>query len=123
MQINEILELVRAGYTKSEIAQMENAAAEPVPEQVDTFCQVLATQPAPEPQTEPAPISVGVAEQYDPAGLESLLRQVLGSVDGLKKTVQASQILTGVQEAPTGADALRTATLHAAGVFEPPAKK
>lgn len=115
MQINEILELVRAGYTKSEIAQMETAVAEPVSEPVET--------PSPEPQTEPAPISVGVAEQYDPAGLESLLRQVLGSVDGLKKTVQASQILTGVQEAPTGADALRTATMHAAGVFEPPAKK
>lgn len=115
MRINEILELVRAGYTKSEIDQMETAAAEPIPEPVET--------PAPEPQTEPAPISVGVAEQYDPAGLESLLRQVLGSVDGLKKTVQASQILTGVQEAPTGADALRTATMHAAGVFEPSAKK
>lgn len=113
MQINEILELVRAGYTKSEIAQMENAASEPEP--VET--------PADPPAPEPAPISVGVAEQYDPAGLESLLRQVLGSVDGLKKTVQASQILTGVQEAPTGADALRTATMHAAGVFEPPAKK
>lgn len=119
MQINEILELVRAGYTKSEIAQMETSAAEPVSEQVET----PADPPAPEPQTEPAPISVGVAEQYDPAGLESLLRQVLGSVDGLKKTVQASQVLTGVQEAPTGADALRTATMHAAGVFEPPAKK
>ena len=113
MQINEILELVRAGYTKSEIAQMENAASEPEP--VET--------PADPPAPEPAPISVGVAEQYDPAGLESLLRQVLGSVYGLKKTVQASQILTGVQEAPTGADALRTATMHAAGVFEPLAKK
>lgn len=115
MQINEILELVRAGYTKSEIDQMETAAAEPIPEPVET--------PADPPAPEPAPISVGVDEQYDPAGLESLLRQVLGSVDGLKKTVQASQILTGVQEAPTGADALRTATMHAAGVFEPPAKK
>ena len=115
MQINEILELVRAGYTKSEIAQMESETSEPAVAQVET--------PAPEPEPEPAPISVGVAEQYDPAGLESLLRQVLGSVDGLKKTVQASQVLTGVQEAPTGADALRTATMHAAGVFEPPAKK
>lgn len=115
MQINEILELVRAGYTKSEIAQMETAAAEPVSEPMET--------PADPPAPDPAPISVGVAEQYDPAGLESLLRQVLGSVDGLKKTVQASQVLTGVQEAPTGADALRTATMHAAGVFEPPAKK
>ena len=115
MQINEILELVRAGYTKSEIDQMETAAAEPISEPVET--------PADPPAPEPAPISVGVAEQYDPAGLESLLRQVLGSVDGLKKTVQASQILTGVQEAPTGADALRTATMHATGVFEPPAKK
>ena len=123
MQINEILELVRAGYTKSEIDQMETSAAEPVSEPVETPADPPADPPAPEPQTEPAPISVGVAEQYDPAGLESLLRQVLGSVDGLKKTVQASQILTGVQEAPTGADALRTATMHAAGVFEPPAKK
>lgn len=115
MQISEILELVRAGYTKSEIAQMETASAEPVSEPVET--------PADPPAPEPAPISVGVAEQYDPAGLESLLRQVLGSVDGLKKTVQASQVLTGVQEAPTGADALRTATMHAAGIFEPPSKK
>lgn len=115
MQINEILELVRAGYTKSEIAQMESETVEPAAVPVET--------PADPPAPEPAPISVGVAEQYDPAGLESLLRQVLGSVDGLKKTVQASQILTGVQEAPTGADALRTATMHAAGVFEPPAKK
>ena len=121
MQINEILELVRAGYTKSEIAQMENAASEPKP--VETPADPPAPEPATKPATKPAPISVGVAEQYDPAGLESLLRQVLGSVDGLKKTVQASQILTGVQEAPTGADALRTATRHAAGVFEPPAKK
>lgn len=119
MQINEILELVHAGYTKSEIAQMENAAEEPISAPVET----PADPPAPEPKPETAPISVGVAEQYDPAGLESLLRQVLGSVDGLKKTVQASQVLTGVQEAPTGADALRTATLHAAGVFEPSAKK
>ena len=110
MQINEILELVRAGYTKSEIDQMETAAAEPIPEPVET----PADPPAPDPADPPAP---------DPAGLESLLRQVLGSVDGLKKTVQASQVLTGVQEAPTGADALRTATMHAAGVFEPPAKK
>lgn len=123
MQINEILELVRAGYTKSEIAQMETAAAEPAPEPVENPADPPAPEPQTEPQTEPAPISVGVAEQYDPAGLESLLRQVLGSVDGLKKTVQASQVLTGVQEAPTGADALRTATMHAAGVFEPPAKK
>ena len=115
MQINEILELVRAGYTKSEIAQMESETADPAVVPVET--------PADPPAPEPAPISVGVAEQYDPAGLESLLRQVLGSVDGLKKTVQASQVLTGVQEVPTGADALRTATMHAAGVFEPPAKK
>lgn len=113
MQINDILELVRAGYTKSDIAQMETAAAEPVSEPAET----------PSDPPAPAPISVDVAEQYDPAGLESLLRQVLGSVDGLKKTVQASQVLTGVQVAPTGADALRTATMHAAGVFEPPAKK
>ena len=121
MQINEVLELVRAGYTKSEIAQMENKTAEPAA-QVESE---TAPEPKTEPETEPepAPIGVSVAEQYDPAGLESLLRQVLGSVDGLKKTVQASQILTGVQEAPTGADALRTATMHAAGVFEPPAKK
>ena len=119
MQINEIVELVRAGYSTSEIAQMESETSEPAVAQVET----PADPPAPEPEPEPAPISVGVAEQYDPAGLESLLRQVLGSVDGLKKTVQASQVLTGVQEAPTGADALRTATMHAAGVFEPPAKK
>ena len=119
MQINEILELVRAGYTKSEIAQMENEPGEPAAAQVETSADPTASEPA----AEPAPISVGAAEQYDPAGLESLLRQVLGSVDGLKKTVQASQVLTGVQEAPTGADALRTATLHAAGVFEPPSKK
>lgn len=110
MTLDDIIALTRAGYTKDDIAALQTPAAQPEPTQ--------ALEP------EPAPVSVGVAEQYDPAGLESLLREVLGgvqkSVDDLRSTVQASQVLTGVQAAPESReDALRTAAEHAAGIFCP----
>lgn len=116
MTLDDIIALTRAGYTKDDITALITPAAQPEP--------APAPEPEPTPAPEPAPVSVGVAEQYDPAGLESLLKEVLGgvrkSVDDLRSTVQASQVLTGVQAAPENReDALRTAAEHAAGIFRP----
>ena len=62
MELNTILELVKAGFTKDEIMQMaqpttQNANPEPVQTAVDT----------PAPPTEPEPIQAQVAEPVAPA--------------------------------------------------------
>ena len=84
---------------------------------------VLATTPAPQPASVLAPTPAPAPQTADPAGLETLLHEVLDSVQGLRDTVQASQVLTGYQGQPTQADQLRTATQNAAGFFYPPADK
>ena len=107
MDVKLILALSKSGVSDAEIERlaglMDGAQAEPAP------------APQPVPATAPQPA--------DPAGLESLLHEVLDSVQGLRDTVQASQVLTGYQGQPAQADQLRTATQHAAGFFYPPADK
>ena len=115
MELSDIMALVKAGFSRDDI--MALTAPEQAAEPVQPAPQAEPVQPAP--QAEPVqPHAAG------PAGLESLLREVLGgvqkSVDDLRSTVQASQVLTGVQAAPAiREDALRTAAEHAAGVFRP----
>lgn len=110
MELSDIMALVKAGFSRDDI-------------------MALTAPPAPVQPAEPVQQAVEPAEPVqpqaaDPAGLESLLKEVLGgvqkSVDDLRSTVQASQVLTGVQAAPASReDALRTAAEHAAGVFRP----
>ena len=121
MDIKLILALAKSGVSDAEIERLAGlmdgapAAPAPAPQPVPA---VQAPQPAdPAPAPEPAP------QAADPAGLESLLHEVLDSVQGLRDTVQASQVLTGYQGQPTQADQLRTATQNAAGFFYPPADK
>lgn len=114
MDIKLILALAKSGVSDAEIERlaglMDGAPApQPAPEP--------APQPAPVPAPEPAP------QPADPAGLETLLHEVLDSVQGLRDTVQASQVLTGYQGQPAAADQLHTATQHAARFFYPPADK
>ena len=115
MELSDIMALVKAGFSRDDIMALT------APEQ--------AAPAAPTAPTAPQPVAEPVAPQAaDPAGLETLLREVLGgvqkSVDDLRSTVQASQVLTGVQAAPDNReDALRTAAEHAAGVFRPVQKK
>ena len=124
MDIKLILALAKSGVSDAEIERlaglMDGAPApQPAP------APAPAPQPAPEPAPHPvpAPTPAPAPQAADPAGLETLLHEVLDSVQGLRDTVQASQVLTGYQGQPTQADQLRTATQHAAGFFYPPADK
>lgn len=122
MDIKLILALAKSGVSDAEIERlaglMDGAPApQPTPAPAPQPVPVPAPQPAPVPAPAPAP------QPADPAGLESLLHEVLDSVQGLRDTVQASQVLTGYQGQPAAADQLRTATQNAAGFFYPPADK
>ena len=124
MDVKLILALAKSGVSDAEIERlaglMDGATAPqpapaPAPQPVPAVPAPQPADPAPVPAPEPAP------QPTDPAGLESLLHEVLDSVQGLRDTVQASQVLTGYQGQPAAADQLHTATQHAAGFFYPPA--
>lgn len=122
MDIKLILALAKSGVSDAEIerlAGLMDGATAPQP------APAPAPQPAPEPAPHPvpAPTPAPAPQPADPAGLETLLHEVLDSVQGLRDTVQASQVLTGYQGQPAAADQLHTATQHAAGFFYPPAEK
>lgn len=125
MDVKLILALAKSGVSDAEIERlaglMDGAPADPAPAP-----QPVPTVPAPQPAdpaVAPQPVPATAPQPADPAGLESLLHEVLDSVQGLRDTVQASQVLTGYQGQPTQADQLRTATQNAAGFFYPPADK
>ena len=130
MDIKLILALAKSGVSDAEIERlaglMDGApAAEPAQaagRDLPMTQPVPAAQPA-DPAVAPQPVPATAPQAADPAGLETLLHEVLDSVQGLRDTVQASQVLTGYQGQPTQADQLRTATQNAAGFFYPPADK
>ena len=122
MDVKLILALAKSGVSDAEIerlAGLMDGAPAPQP------APAPAPQPAPAPAPQPVPVQAPAPapQTADPAGLESLLHEVLDSVQGLRDTVQASQVLTGYQGQPAQADQLRTATQNAAGFFYPPADK
>lgn len=124
MDVKLILALAKSGVSDAEIERlaglMDGApAAEPAQAAGRDLPMTQPADPAPAPQPVPAP----APQPADPAGLETLLHEVLDSVQGLRDTVQASQVLTGYQGQPAAAEQLRTATQKAAGFFYPPADK
>ena len=122
MDIKLILALAKSGVSDAEIERLAGLMdGAPAAEPAQAAGRDLPmTQPVPAAQ----PADPAVAPQTaDPAGLETLLHEVLDSVQGLRDTVQASQVLTGYQGQPAAADQLHTATQHAAGFFYPPADK
>ena len=126
MDVKLILALAKSGVSDAEIERlaglMDGAPApQPAPAPAPQPAPVPAPEPAPQPVPVPAPAPA--PQPADPAGLESLLHEVLDTVQGLRDTVQASQVLTGYQGQPAQADQLHTATQHAAGFFYPPADK
>lgn len=130
MDVKLILALAKSGVSDAEIERlaglMDGApAAEPAQaagRDLPMTQPVPAAQPV-DPAVAPQPAPAPAPQSADPAGLESLLHEVLDSVQGLRDTVQASQVLTGYQGQPAAADQLHTATQHAAGFFYPPADK
>lgn len=130
MDVKLILALAKSGVSDAEIERlaglMDGApAAEPAQaagRDLPMTQPVPAAQPV-DPAVAPQPVPATAPQPADPAGLETLLHEVLDSVQGLRDTVQASQVLTGYQGKPAAADQLHTATQHAAGFFYPPADK
>ena len=129
MDVKLILALAKSGVSDAEIERlaglMDGAPTEPAQA---AGRDLPMTQPVPaappaDPAVAPQPVPAPAPQPADPAGLETLLHEVLDSVQGLRDTVQASQVLTGYQGQPTQADQLRTATQNAAGFFYPPADK
>lgn len=118
MVLNDILTLVKAGYTRDEIAQMEqqeisNANPEPVP--------VTVAEPAqnPEPSSsqvvEPVPTAVPTAvpvAQSTTAQTEPTMAEIMQSIAKLTSAVQANAIAQSVipggltQPTPTAEDML-----------------
>lgn len=82
MNYNEILELVRAGYTRDEINAMQAPAPAPQPE-----------PPAADPQ--PEPVAAPPATET-----EKLLRELLGGMSTLTKAVQAGNRANITREEP-----------------------
>ena len=81
MNINDVIALARAGYTRDEIAALANSAApeqepQPAPEQ----------QPQPAPEQQPAPV-----QQEQPA--YDFLTLLSEKIDGLSSAIKASNIL------------------------------
>ena len=98
MELNTILELVKAGFTKDEIMQMAQPSptvpnAEPA--QVDTPAQTA--EPVPEPVAEPVAVAQPVAqpaqaqEQKEPT-----MAELMQSIAKLTSAVQANAIAQSV---------------------------
>ena len=119
MELNTILELVKAGYTKDEIAQMEqptvqNPNAEPVQTANDNPAPVAEPVPAPAqvvapvavPVPAPAPVPQPVQQEAQPT-----MAELMQSIAKLTSAVQANAIAqsvipAGVSNPPSAEDML-----------------
>lgn len=97
MNYNEILELVRAGFTRDEINAMQDPApvANPQPEPPAQQPSEPPADPQPaDPQPEPP------AQQPPATETEKLLRELLGGMSTLTKAVQAGNRANITREEP-----------------------
>lgn len=110
MELTDILALVKAGYTREEISQMEqpkptNANPVPVP------AAVTEPEPKPEPVNPPAPVAEPVAVPQ-PQQTEPTMAEIMQSIAKLTSAVQANAIAQSVipggvtQQTPTAEDML-----------------
>ena len=117
MELTDILSLVKAGYTREEIEQMESPKpAEPNPEPVQM--QMDITEPVAEPANPPAqvaePVAVAVpAPVPQPAQQEvqPTMAELMQSIAKLTSAVQANAIAQsvipqGLQNPPSAEDML-----------------
>ena len=81
MKLEDVMALVRAGYTKDEISAMTapEPAPAPAPEPAPAPAPEPAAAPAPEPAAAPAPEPVA-APAPQLSQTEALLREILGAV-------------------------------------------
>lgn len=114
MNYEDILALVRAGYSKSEIDAMAVGFAAP-----SASTERRAETPAPA-QEPPAPAVQAPAQQTAASSTEALLQQLFGSVNTLTQAVQAQNRanITGNAPAQTVDDIAKAATARIMGVPE-----
>lgn len=109
MELNTILELVKAGFTKDEIMQMAQPSPtvpNAEPSQVDTPAQIA--EPVPEPVAEPVAVAqpAQAQEQKEPT-----MAELMQSIAKLTSAVQAnaiaqSAIPQGISNPPKAEDML-----------------
>ena len=107
MKSSEILELVRAGYTKEEIAAMDTDKETPTDTKTEPAAPVTPPKedkPEPKPDNKPEP----AAPVHTPTESEKLLAALGLKLDGLTQAVQASNVnrIEGKPNAPTTDDIL-----------------
>ena len=115
MNYDDILALVRAGYSKTEIDAMGSGAAAPAP--VPPAQQPAAPEP---PKESPASAVPPQAQPLAATSTEALLQQLFGSVNTLTQAVQAQNraAITGITPAQTTEEIARNATARMMGVTE-----
>lgn len=94
MELNTILELVKAGFTKDEIMQMAQPSPtvpNPEPTQVDTPAPIA--EPVPEPVAEPVAVAEPAQAQ---AQKEPTMSELMQSIAKLTSAVQANAIAQSV---------------------------
>ena len=116
MELNDILTLVKAGYTRAEIEQMERPETpDAAPVIVPVTEPVQPTEPAPAPVNEPVVAAVPAAvpaPQPAQAQAEPTMAELMQSIAKLTSAVQANAIAQSVipggvtQQAPTAEDML-----------------
>ena len=113
MELNTIIELVKAGFTKDEIMQMEQPTTqipvtEPVQMEMDLPVQEAEPTPAqvaePAPAAKPAPVQEAQQEQPSMADLMQRIAKLTSAVQA--NAIAQSVIPQGFQKAPTAEDML-----------------
>lgn len=104
MELNDILTLVKAGYTREEIDKMGQPLAEPT--SVDTPAQ--DSEPVPAQVAEPVAVADAVPEQKEE---QPTMQDILKSIAKLTSAVQANAISQsvlpeGMRNQPTAEDML-----------------
>lgn len=118
MNYDDILALVRAGYSKTEIDAMGSGAAAPAP--VPPAQQPAAPAAPEQPKESPAPAVPPQAQPQAATSTEALLQQLFGSVNTLTQAVQAQNraTITGTTQAQTTEEIARNATARMMGITE-----
>lgn len=121
MELNTILELVKAGFTRNEIMQMaqpQTPVTDTVPAVEPTTTPALQTEPIPAPVDVPVAVAVPAAQPAPtpqpvqvPAQDQPTMAQVMESIAKLTSAVQANAIAQsvipqGISNPPSAEDML-----------------
>ena len=124
MELTDIMALVKAGYTKDEIAQMAQTPnpvpnPDPVPTPVDKPAQ--DEKPAPAPADEPAPVPAPAPAPVPAPEAQPSMADVMQSIAKLTSAIQANAIAQSVL--PNGGIQQPTAEDMVAQIIRPTFKE